>query len=107
MRIINTKLLNFLVDTGFTDLVRILLKGYLKSIPKSISISKVNTSKSLYILIEGYEAPTAIPTIRVIYRKDFAEATASFCRVSRDENTCLLLYELLRFAKKLWNECFL
>jgi hypothetical protein len=42
----------------------------------------------------------------VLMRADTYEATATYCRVSKDENTCDLLAKLLEYSEKLWAEFF-
>ena len=104
-----------IMDTQASDAVAELLKsvglegiasimtrwGY---VPKSVTISYVQPSKALYLLIEGVRG--RVPTVRVIVRDNTYEASASYCVISDGENVCAYLAELVNVLKDL-RECII
>lgn len=66
---------------------------------KSVTVSYVIPSKSLYLLVEGVRG--RIPTIRVSIREDSYEASASYCVISEGENVCAYLRELIAILSEL------
>ena len=96
--------LELVSNSGFNEVVKAISSA--ASYPSEVIISKVLPSMSMYILLSGRDLPKAFPSIRITYRKSFYEASASFCRVSVDEDLCKVLNALLKVAEKYWNEMF-
>ncbi|RLG78279.1 MAG: hypothetical protein DRO14_01075 [Thermoprotei archaeon] len=78
----------------------------LKVLPSVIAISRIRTSRSLYIILQGRTGSEAFPNIKVVIRENYHEASASFCRITPEENTCEFLYSLLKIARDLWAKIF-
>jgi len=89
---------------GFNDVYEVLTKY--DALPTKVVISKSIASRSLYILLEGREGIPSLPNIRVTIRENEENAASSYCRISRDENTCALLSELISLGRELWKEFF-
>ncbi len=101
---VSTVFLEVLNLVGFNDLYDVLTKH--DALPTRVVISKSMASRSLYIILEGREGIPSLPNIRVTIREDEESATSSYCRISREENTCTLLNDLINLGKKLWKEFF-
>ncbi len=100
----DVNLLKVLNLVGFNDLYEILTKH--DALPMKVVISKSIASRSLYILLAGREGIPSLPNIRVAIREAEESATSSYCRISRDENTCALLSDLISLGRELWKEFF-
>jgi len=105
LKIKDINYLDYLSKSGFKELAE-LIRSYSGSYPSEIAISKVMSSRSIYILMSSRDVPKAFPSIRVTYRENFFEVSSSYCRLSVDEDTCKFLNELLNIAKKYWLEMF-
>lgn len=105
LKIRDVNYLDLLSKSGFKEL-RDIIVSYSTSFPSEVVVSKVMPSRAIYILMSSREVPKAFPSIRIIYREGFYEASSSYCRLSSDEDTCNLLMELLNLAKKYWIEMF-
>ncbi len=101
---VNADFLEVLNLIGFNDLYDVLTRH--NALPTRVVISKSIASRSLYILLEGREGIPSLPNIRVTIREGEESATSSYCRISREENTCTLLNDLVNLGKKLWKEFF-
>ncbi len=101
---INADFLKVLNLVGFNDFYNVLAKH--GALPTRVVISKSIASRSLYILLGGREGIPSLPNIRVTIRENEGSATSSYCRISREENTCILLNDLINLGKKLWKEFF-
>jgi len=100
----NVNFMEILNLVGFNDLHDVLTKY--EALPARIVILKSVASRSLYILLEGREGIPSLPNIRVIIKENERSATSSYCRISKEENICDLLNDLIDLGKKLWNEFF-
>ena len=78
----------------------------LKVLPSIIAISRVGASRSLYIILQGRIGSEAFPNIKVVVRENYYEASASFCRITPEEDTCEFLRNLLKIAGDLWVKIF-
>lgn len=95
-------MLDILKNVGLGELAENLTKwGYT---PRSVVLSYVGASGSLYLLIEGVRG--RIPTVRVSVREDAYEASASYCVISEGENVCAFLKDLISIARRL-RECLI
>lgn len=101
---VNADFLEVLNLVGFNDLYDVLTKH--DALPTRVVISKSIASRSLYILLEGREGVPSLPNVRVTIKEDGESATSSYCRISREENTCTLLNDLINLGRKLWKEFF-
>ncbi len=101
---VNTEFLDILNLVGFNDLYDVLTKH--DALPTKVVISKSMASRSLYILLEGRKSIPSLPNIRVTIKEGEESATSSYCRISREENTCTLLNDLINLGRKLWSEFF-
>ena len=78
----------------------------LKVLPTLIALSRIEPSKSLHLVLLGRAGGEILPNIKVAVRGGYYEASASYCRISNEENTCELLHELLTITKNLWSILF-
>ena len=98
----NTQLVRVLEMIGLGWLSKIMGKwGY---VARSVTVSYVIPSESVYLLIEGIKG--RVPTVRVSVRRDNYEASASYCVISDGENVCAYLKELIDEVSKL-RECII
>ncbi|MCD6428998.1 MAG: hypothetical protein J7L12_05245 [Desulfurococcales archaeon] len=78
----------------------------LKVLPSIITISVIGASRSLYIILQGRVGSEAFPNIKIVIRENYSEASASYCRITPEEDTCGLLRSILEIARDLWVKIF-
>ncbi len=105
--ILNTALVNVATILRILDLGNIAkVINRLKVLPSAIAIAKIMPSQSLHLILQGRVGGEVFPNIKVVVRKGYYEVSASYCRITKEENTCELLHELLKVVKELWTLLF-
>ncbi len=102
--VIPDKVIPALEILGLKKLAEFISK--LKVLPSIIAISRVGASRALYIILQGRIGSEVFPNIKVIIRENYSEASASYCRITPEEDTCELLRSLLKIAKDIWVKIF-
>jgi len=108
---INNNTLQFMGKLGFDDVRDLIqeLSDKFGNLPKSVVISKVLPSRSVYILIEPNES--FLP-VRAVHRGDFYEVSLGNCTVSNEGKVCedeelgKLVDHIQGFVQKFWKNMF-